>query len=126
MTKTARYILYAILAAAFWAFSVGSTWASSGGDAAHPGMGDILFSLVIILLAAKLGGHLMERFGQPSVLGELIFGVIIGNLYLIGMPYFESLKGNEAVHVMAEIGVILLLFEVGLESTISDMIKMCT
>jgi len=100
-----------------WAFG------SGGGDDGGGGLGVILFALVIILLAAKLGGHFTERIGQPAVLGELIVGVILGNLYLLGFFYFEPLKGHEAVHVMAEIGVILLLFEVGLESSISDMMK---
>ena len=40
----------------------------------------ILFALIVILLGAKLGGELFERMGQPAVLGELIAGVIIGNV----------------------------------------------
>jgi Kef-type K+ transport system membrane component KefB len=52
-----------------------------------------------------------------------VFGVILGNLYLVGVPWFEALKGHDAVRVMAEIGVILLLFEVGLEATVSEMMK---
>jgi Kef-type K+ transport system membrane component KefB len=122
MSKSARYVLYAAIsltAATLW---FGPAWAS-GGEGGHGGLGEILFTLVIILLSAKLGGHLMERVGQPSVLGELIFGVIIGNIYLLGFHGFESLKGHEAVTVMAEIGVILLLFEVGLESTVGEMMK---
>jgi Kef-type K+ transport system membrane component KefB len=122
MSRSARYILYAVIsltAATLW---LGPAWAS-GGEAGPGEMGEILFTLVIILLSAKLGGHLMERVGQPSVLGELIFGVIIGNIYLLGFHGFETLKDHEAVNVLAEIGVILLLFEVGLESTVGDMMK---
>lgn len=96
--------------------------ASAGGEGAED-FGTILFTLVTILLAAKLGGDLVERVGQPAVLGELIFGVILGNLVLIGVPWFEGLKGHPSITVMAEIGVILLLFEVGLESRVADMMK---
>jgi len=87
------------------------------------GLGNVLFTLVTVLLAARLGGHLMEWIGQPAVLGELILGVIIGNLILFHVDVFESVKGQEAVQVLAELGVLLLLFEVGLESTVSDMLK---
>ena len=52
----------------------------------------ILISLVIILLAAKIGGDLCERIGQPAVLGELVLGVIIGNFYLTGFAGFEQIK----------------------------------
>src|SRR5438093_11768115 len=44
----------------------------------------VLISLVVILLSAKLGGDLFERVKQPAVLGELVFGVILGNLSLMG------------------------------------------
>lgn len=87
------------------------------------GLGNVLFTLVTVLLAAKLGGHFMERIGQPAVLGELLFGVLIGNLVLVHVYLFETVKGQEAVRVLAELGVLLLLFEVGLESTVADMLK---
>ena len=83
----------------------------------------ILFSLVIILLAAKLGGDLVERIKQPAVLGELVFGVIIGNLSLAGFEWFEVLKEHSTLEILAEIGVIILLFEVGLESRLQDMLS---
>ena len=72
MSKSARYILYAVVSLAAATLWFGPAWAS-GGDGGHGGLGEILFTLVIILLSAKLGGHLMERVGQPSVLGELLF-----------------------------------------------------
>ncbi len=83
----------------------------------------VLISLVVILLAAKAGGALLERFRQPAVLGELVFGVILGNLSLVGYHHLEYLKSNEAISILAEIGVIFLLFEVGLESNIKDMLE---
>ncbi len=84
---------------------------------------EILISLVIILLAAKIGGDLCERIKQPAVLGELLFGVIIGNLYLLGFHGFEHIKHHISIEILAEIGVIILLFEVGLESNLKEMIK---
>jgi Kef-type K+ transport system membrane component KefB len=81
----------------------------------------ILVALIIILLAAKMGGDLCERIGQPAVLGELIFGVILGNFYLTGLHWFEPLKHHITIDVLAQIGVIILLFQVGLESNVEQM-----
>jgi Kef-type K+ transport system membrane component KefB len=84
---------------------------------------EVLLGLIVILLAAKLGGDLVERFHQPAVLGELIFGMIIGNLALVGVDVFEPFKHSVTLEVLAEIGVIILLFQVGLESSIQEMMK---
>ena len=83
----------------------------------------ILLSLILILLAAKIGGDLVERIKQPAVLGELIFGVILGNLYLLGFHGFEQIKHHISIEILAEIGVIILLFEVGLESNLREMMS---
>ena len=45
----------------------------------------VLTGIVIIILTARLGGHVFERAGQPAVLGELVVGVILGNLSLVGV-----------------------------------------
>ncbi len=90
----------------------------------------VLLHLSVILLAAKLGAEIFERMKQPAVLGELLFGIILGNLGLLipGYNFFDALRvehitENWAIVIdsIARIGVILLLFEVGLESTFDDM-----
>lgn len=81
----------------------------------------VLLSMVVVLLAAKLGGELAERIGQPAVLGELLAGVLLGNAALLGVHSFEWLAHNHGLELMAEIGVILLLFEVGLECRIHEL-----
>ena len=83
----------------------------------------VLLGLVIILLAAKLGGEIAERVSQPAVLGELIAGVVLGNLVLFGFDGLQFLSTNEGIAILAEIGVILLLFEVGLESNVREMLS---
>jgi len=88
--------------------------------AAGPG-GQLALALALILVAAKLGGDLAERLGQPAVLGELLAGVLLGNLDLVGVSWFRTLTTDVSLAGLAEIGVVLLLFEVGLESTIQDM-----
>ncbi len=83
----------------------------------------VVLALAVILAGAKIGGHVATRVGQPAVLGELIAGVLLGNLSLAGPLWVESIKADAVVGVLAELGVIILLFEVGLESTVRDMMK---
>lgn len=80
-------------------------------------------SLVVILTAAKLGAELATRAGQPGVLGELAGGVILGNLTLVGFSGLEHVAVDPFIDMLARIGVIILLFEVGLESTVGQMLK---
>ena len=82
-----------------------------------------LLGIVVILLAAKLGGEAFERLSMPSVLGELVVGMVLGNLFLIGFTGFESLKSDRGLEMTAEVGVILLLFEVGLESKLHELME---
>jgi Kef-type K+ transport system membrane component KefB len=79
--------------------------------------------LAVILSAAKLGGDLAERIGQPAVLGELLAGVLLGNLGLLGMPWARAAVADPTLDALARVGAVLLLFEVGLESTVGDIMK---
>jgi Kef-type K+ transport system membrane component KefB len=76
-----------------------------------------------MLLAAKLGGGLAIRLRQPAVLGELIAGIILGNLSFGGAAPLQALAANETIEVIAGIGALILLFEVGIESTVAQMLK---
>ncbi|MBI5492587.1 MAG: cation:proton antiporter [Deltaproteobacteria bacterium] len=78
--------------------------------------------IAVLLIAAKISS-LIERVGQPAVLGELIIGVVLGSLYLTGFTMFEQIKTNEIIHFLAELGVVVLLFQIGIESNIQTMIK---
>jgi len=64
----------------------------------------------------------LGRLGQPPVLGELLMGVLLGNLHLFGITALDSLRDNEMLRVTAEIGAILLLFEVGVESDLVQLL----
>lgn len=83
--------------------------------------GHLVLALAALLLAAKLGGHLAERLGQPAVLGELLAGVLLGNLDLAGFGWFRALPADAALTGLAELGAVVLLFEVGLSSTVEEM-----
>jgi len=77
-----------------------------------------LANLLVILLSAKIFGELAERWGQPAVLGELLGGVVLG----FGLFSFFRPE-DPALAIMAQIGVILLLFETGLNSDLSQLLK---
>jgi Kef-type K+ transport system membrane component KefB len=78
----------------------------------------ILLMLVVMLAAAKLLAELGERASQPAVLGELLAGLILGDslLRLVNPK-------DEILHVLAELGAVLLLFEIGLESDITELFR---
>ncbi len=96
----------------------------------------VLTDIFLMFLAAKLAGELFERIRQPAVIGELLVGVVLGPFALgwIGVPsgaMIEALHGEAAAaetlatvyEVLAELGVIVLLFLVGLETRLSDILR---
>lgn len=80
----------------------------------------LFFFIAILVLLAKVGGAI-KKWGQPPVLGELLIGVILGNLGLLGFHLVDELKEIPYIAFLAELGVILLLFQIGLESNFSKM-----
>jgi Kef-type K+ transport system membrane component KefB len=114
-------------------------------------LASVLLSLIVVYLAAKIGGELCARVNLPPVLGELIGGVVVGvsALHLIVFPeaganpdsmlmsFVSWVTGiapedglsrvfageSEALSVLAELGVIILLFEIGLESDLKELIR---
>lgn len=78
---------------------------------------ELLIGLIIVWLAAKLAGEGMQRLGQTAVLGELLAGVLIGP-GVLGLVH-ES----EILRALAEIGVVILLFEIGLESNLDELLQ---
>ena len=108
-----------ILFFALLAFLVPVAYASGGGESKIPGY---FLWIAVFLLLAKMSS-LIERFGQPAVLGELVMGVLLGNLALVGIGWFEPLVKDDIILFLAELGVVILLFQIGLESHIEEMKK---
>lgn len=76
--------------------------------------------LAVVLVVAKLAGEGAARLKQPPVLGELVAGMVLGS-----MPFAltRSLAADPLLDMLAQLGVLLLLFEVGLESTVRDLLE---
>jgi len=107
----------------FAVLSIALTHAARAAGAGHGGvdMLPVLEALALILVLARLGGALFERLKLPAVLGELAAGIVIGNLGLVGFHGLDALKSVPTVEAFAQIGVLFLLFQVGLESDIAKM-----
>ena len=93
------------------------------GETSHGLEPMVLVGVAAMLAVAKLSGEFFERAGQPPVLGELLGGIMVANLSLIGFNGAEFLKTNEIIGALAQLGVIILLFEVGLESNVAEMME---
>lgn len=74
--------------------------------------------LVVMLAAAKAFGALAQRIGQPAVLGELLAGVVLGT----SVAGLVNPK-DDVLHLLAELGVVILLFEIGLETDLNKLLK---
>ena len=83
----------------------------------HADLATFLLALAAALLGAKILGELCERLGQPAVLGELLAGVLLGPSLLGLVPL------SAGILLIAEIGVLLLLFEVGLETDLGELLR---
>src|SRR4029453_14684263 len=81
----------------------------------------VLSALALVLVVGKIAAYFATLARQPAVLGELLTGIVLGNLSLLGWNAFEPIAHDPGVALLAELGVILLLFEVGLESTVAEM-----
>ncbi len=97
--------------------------AAGPGEAAH--FGPILFGLAVLVVVAKIGGVLAQRVRQPAVLGELLAGVAIGNLlpFSFGSAGIAFVRSEPTLLFLAQLGVLILLFDVGLEADLRAMIR---
>ena len=112
-TPTFRRLLPLALFAAAWPVL------AAGSDV----VGENLLWLAIIILAARLFAPVAQRVGFPAVLGELLLGVVLGNLALLGVHYFDTIAKDPIIMFMAELGVIILLLQIGLETRLGDLVS---
>lgn len=78
---------------------------------------EFIWYLALIILSTKIAGHVSVKLGQPSVLGKLVVGIILGP------AIFGWIDNNEFIHYVSEIGVLLLMFIAGLETDIDQLKK---
>jgi len=86
-------------------------------------VGENLLWLALILMSARLFAPLAQRLGFPAVLGELLLGVVLGNLSLFGVEVFDTIARDPIIAFIAELGVIVLMLQIGLETRLADLVK---
>lgn len=94
--------------------------ATPGPGTGAPSFGIRSLWLAIILLIAGVF-YVVEKTGQPAVLGELLAGVVLGNLWLLGIHFLEPMKSDEVIGFLAKFGLALLLFQIGLQSNTAEL-----
>ncbi|MCF6276395.1 MAG: cation:proton antiporter [Candidatus Magasanikbacteria bacterium] len=125
-SKSKRFVKKALFFSLFvYAVAPFIAKAGEGAVEGHGALASTFLWIAVILIFAKISS-LIEKFGQPSVLGELVMGVILGNIALLGIHWFEPIKHDSIITFLAELGVVILLFQIGLESKISEMKKVGT
>ena len=83
-------------------------------------LGWLALGLAIVLTAALFGGNLAARIGQPAVLGELFAGMLLGNMP--GLQRLQFLGADRHLDILSRVGMLLLLFEVGLDLSVRDLL----
>ena len=82
----------------------------------------LVAGLAVLLIAGKIGGELATRVKQPAVLGELVAGIVLGNLPLAS-AVAGPIAANDTIQMLAGIGALILVFEVGVESTVEQILQ---
>ena len=95
--------------------------AEAAGAGSHVSVEHFFLVLIAILVVGKGMGEIAERIGQPAVLGELLAGVLLGYSLLGVVPIDGAMA--EIIHLLAEVGVAILLFEIGLETELKEMFR---
>ena len=99
---------------------IGGIVLSRGAATEGDELGTLAFGLTLVLGAALAGGHLAARVGQPAVMGELIAGILLGNLP--GLERLQFIGADPYLDILARIGMLLLLFEVGVDLSVRDLV----
>ena len=107
---------YLVIGCAVLLFAPPAFAAGGGEEVPHT-----FIVLALMFAVGKLMGEIAERIGQPAVLGELLAGVVLGRT-LLGIVPAEGL-GADYIYLLAELGVVLLLFEIGLETDLKQMFQ---
>ncbi|GIW65518.1 MAG: hypothetical protein KatS3mg094_037 [Candidatus Parcubacteria bacterium] len=106
----------------FLTFLFSNVFAEKNQENSHSNITSTLLWLSLLIILSRIGS-LVEKIKQPSVLGEILIGIIIGNLGLLGFNFLNGIKHDNLLAFLAELGVIILLFQIGLESNIAQMKK---
>lgn len=94
--------------------------AETNGEGGVHHWGEVFLMFAIVLVAGKIG-NIVEKRGQPAVIGELLAGIVLATLGYIGWGLMDEITVNETIGFLSSFGALILLFSIGLESNLTDM-----
>src|SRR5690606_8027371 len=94
--------------------------AEGSGEGGVQHWGEVFLMFAIVLMAGKIG-NIVERFGQPAVIGELLAGIILAVFGYVGWKLMDEIATNDSIAFLSSFGALLLLFSIGLESNLTEM-----
>jgi Na+:H+ antiporter len=118
VTNYRSFIPFALVAAGAVLLAYGLSL-SRGSHTTVDELGRLALALTIVVTAALAGGHIAGRLGQATVLGELLAGMILGGL--AGLLHLGFIAADPFLDILARIGMLLLMFEVGLDLSVRDL-----
>lgn len=104
-------------------FSGSAVFAAGGAEEAHVTHFGLTFLMFAILLIAGKLGNIVEKYGQPAVVGELLAGIALAAATYFGISFLGDIRENTVIAFVAQFGALLLLFSIGLESNLVEMKK---
>lgn len=124
MRKISKPLTFLFAASVCSLFLSGTAFASGGESSGvtteHFGYSFLLFGIVLIV--AKLG-NFVERYGMPAVIGELVAGIALSVAGYLGVGFVYDIAHSDLIAFLASFGSLLLLFSIGLESNMKDMLR---
>lgn len=92
-------------------------------DSEHMHHFGIIFAMFALVLVVGKLGNFVEKYGQPAVIGELLAGIALSAAGYYGWGFIDQVASSEIISFIAQLGAVLLLFSIGLESNIKEMSK---
>lgn len=114
-----RYRAIIITLSAFLLMTLTASAQDSSGDATQH-WGEVFFMFAIVLLVGRLG-DLVQRVGQPPVIGQLVMGMVISAIGYMGVDFMTEISEEPTISFLSALGAALLLFSIGLESNLASM-----
>ncbi len=115
-----RRLALPLAVVAFLALAPVALAAEAEGEPGVEHWGTVFLMFAIVLVAGKTG-DIVEKWGQPAVIGELLAGIVLSLFGYLGWGLMGDITGNGTIGFLSSFGALLLLFSIGLESNVADM-----
>lgn len=114
-----RYRMILVTLTAYLLITLTASAEDSTGDMSQH-WGKAFFMFAVVLLVGRLG-DIVQRFGQPPVIGQLVMGMVIAAIGYMGVDFMAEITEEPTISFLAALGAALLLFSIGLESNLASM-----